>query len=297
MPRPRRPLKKGARRPRRAYRNSSSTHWKRRSTNSMYRNPVPRTLQLATRRNKAQTLRFVANQVYKVVPGGSVGGMENVFLTIRANSIYDIMKQNGSHLAAGTFIPQDAALYGPSMNPNADGYEKWEPRYQHFCVLGSKIQATFVPTHVADDKDPVPTTFYITKTGESGQLAAGTTMAHINKLPYQVKAHIVPSKSWASATNALSHFKDGVRLSMTYSARKFEGVTDVLDNSQLKGKFIPSSQPAETSFFNVGMRNIIPSGAANDRMPEGILTLKVEYIVRLVEPTDTNEVQAPSGWF
>ncbi|AXQ66297.1 MAG: putative capsid protein [Circoviridae sp.] len=266
-----------------------NNRFKTKSTNSMYRNSTPRTIQIATRRNKSQVLRFVTNQVYKVEPGGSVGGMECVFLTIRANSIYDIMKYNGNHVAGGTFTSQNPAVYGPNMNPNATGWDEWQPRYSHFTVLGSKITATYQPSGNGTS-DMVPTQFFITKSGESAQLSVGNEMAYINSLPYLKKASIIPNQLYDESGYSS---QSGVRLTSTYSARKFEGVKDVLDNSQLKGRF-NGSQPGETTFFNVGLRNIIPSGAANDRMPDGILTLKVEYIVSLTEPTSSNLVQAPS---
>ena len=43
------------------------------STNRLYRNLVPRTLQIATRRNFNQRLKFVVNQTYQYDPGTIAG--------------------------------------------------------------------------------------------------------------------------------------------------------------------------------------------------------------------------------
>ena len=257
------------------------------NTNSMYRRSVPRTLQIATRRNKSQVLRFVTNQTYQVNPGGTVGGMQNTFLCIRANSIYDIMKQNGGLDPAGTWIPQDPGEYGPTMNPNATGWSEWTHRYQNFTVLGSKISATYEPIGVEDGTAQVPSTFYIALSGSDNIMSTGSEMSLINKFPYCRRASICPGQQYNSTHQGSNQ---GVRLSMTYSTKKFEGVRDVKDNNQLTGEF-SGHQPSETSFFYVGIRNTIPSGSASHRMPDGLMRVKVEYIVSLSEPTETNNVQ------
>ncbi len=261
------------------------------NTNSMYRRQVPRTLQIATRRNKSQVLRFVTNQTYQLNPGGLVGGMENCFLTIRANSIYNIMRQNGSLNSNGTWIPQDNGEYGPLLNPNATGWSEWTHRYQNFTVLGSKISATFEPTGVGEaGSKQVPSTFYLILSGADGIIGTGTEMALINKFPYTKRASVIPGQQYNS-TSQMSN--QGVRLSMNYSTKRFEGVRDVKDNNQLTGEF-NGHQPSETSFFYVGLRNTIPSSATADRMPQGLVRIKVEYIVSLSEPTETNQVQMPA---
>ena len=260
---------------------------KNKKTKSAYRSIMPRTLQIADRRNLSQTLRFVTNQTYLVKPGGNVGGMENVYLSIRANSIYNIMKDNGSHNAATTWTSQDPTAYGSSVSPNATGWDQWNTRYRHFTVLGSKISITYEPTGVDASLNPVPTTVYVNLSGATGTIAVGSEMSVINKLPYTKRASIVPNLNQPGNGKIYG----GVRLTQSYSAKKFEGVKDVLDNKQLSGQF-SGVLPEEKSYYTVGLRNTIPSGATNDRMQAGIMRIKVEYITRCSEPTDTNFVQA-----
>jgi len=182
-----------------------------------------------------------------VKPGGLVGGMENVFLTFRANSIYNIMRQNGGLNSNGTWIPQDSAEYGPTLAPNAEGWGEWTHRYRNFVVLGSRIQATFEPYAIDESRDAVPTTFYLNLNGSDNVFGTGTQMAAINKLPYTKRASIIPGQHLAEST---FNGNQGVRLHMTYSAKKFEGVEDVKDNRQLSGEF-SGQQTEESSFFTV----------------------------------------------
>lgn len=269
-------------------------------TNSLYRNSVPRTLQIATRRNTKQVLRFVSNQCYDVTPGGSVGGVENVFLRFRANSIYDIMQANGSLNAPTTWNPQDNTKYGPSVTTiNAEGFDDWKDRYAQFTVIGSKIQVTYEPYGISSGSNAaVPATVYVNLAGNPSMISTGTEMSAINELPYTKRASIVPSQTHSTSSGLISSSyrgNGGVRLYHHYSAKKFEGVTDVADNDQLKGAMLSAPQsPQEQSFFTVGLRNTIPTTAAADRMPRGIMRVKIEYITLLTEPTSTNRVQEPA---
>ena len=248
-------------------------------------------------------LRFVSNQCYKVIPGGTVGGMENVFLKFRANSIYDINlgnSGNGALNANLTFIAQDPSKYGPTQPlVNAEGWDDWVSRYAHFTVLGSKIQSTYEPIGIDGANVAVPTTAYINLAGNTTQISTGTEMSRINELPYTKRASMVPSQTNSQQGGLVSSStwgNNGVRLFHFYSTKSFEGVSDVADNEQLKGSMLTNPAiPDEGSVFTVGLRNTIPSGTATDRMLNGILRVKIEYIVLLTEPTSTNQVQAPQG--
>lgn len=263
-------------------------------TNKLYHNKIPRTLQIATRRPNSETLRFVKNLTYYVMPQTAM--TENIFLSIRANSIYDILYQNGKLNQAGTWNAQDPE-YNPSSGlvVNADGYNDWNERFQHFCVLGSKVQVTYQPNTGGHDATGtsarVPSTLYITLSGAPDQVTHMTPMRSIAKLPYLKRAQIMANNEDAS----------GARLYSFYSARKFEGVKDPSDNSQLKGNFSnvlqSPSEPHEKSYFNIGLvptayQNV--GSAGQPVAPGGIMRVKIEYIVRLTEPTDTNQVSVNS---
>ena len=113
-------------------------------------------------------------------------------------------------------------------------------------------------------------------------------MDSISKLPYYKRAQILGS--------ATQGFGQGKRLYQFYSAKKFEGVKDVVDNSQLRGRFPnqttgdPLNQPGEQSFFYYGIVNTVPAAVAPSA---GIMRIRVEYIVHLSEPTNSNITTNP----
>ena len=93
---------------------------------------------MATIGTKSAVLVFRKQLVYKVNPGGNSlasNALECVYLTFRANSIYQIFQQTGSVNHTGVWTSQNALEYSPGVNCNADGYDNWKTRFQHFTVL------------------------------------------------------------------------------------------------------------------------------------------------------------------
>lgn len=273
------------------------------NTNSYYHSSIPRTLQIATRRNHSEMLRFVVNQTYMIEPkvrtGGANNGPENVYLQYRANSIVDVMAGtagNGSYNIAGTWISQDPANYGTTENNvNAEGVTAWQQRYQHFTVLGSRIQAsiqTIKASQVTTDEQPG--TFYINLSGYQGAVNKESQATEIVELPYTKRARIISAVG--NNTYSASSSVPGARLLLNYSAKKFEGVKDVLDNSNMKGHFENSlgnqAVPVEQSYFNIGFVPTMPYTDGTSPLQDQLLTVKIEYIVKLTEPTASNQVSA-----
>ena len=256
------------------------------NTNRLYHNSIPRTLQVATRRTNSQMLRFVKNMTFGINPQPL---SENIFLSIRANSLFDILQQNGSQNQGGTWNPQAPNEYGPAVTPvNADGWFDWNTRFQHFTVLGSKIQVTYEPIDVQYQVDGspkfLPATLYINLSGVQGAIDPQTACKDVMKKPYTKRGQILQSS-----------LAGGKRLYSFYSAKKFEGVTDVLDNSNLRGRLGTGAAPNENTFFNVGLLPTINptlGGNVGQTIPGGVMRIKIEYIAKLTEPTLTNEVSA-----
>lgn len=261
------------------------------SKQSAYRNTIPRTIQIATKRNMNQTLKFVINQTYVVDPSVLAAGQTAV-LSYRANSIFTSHMPTGS-TAVNVFRSQDPSKYNnngqavPLIQQNADGWDDWTNRYQHFCVTGSKLTYTFEPTETG-----APSVLFSHLAGVSGAVTSNTTSAAMNKLPF-VKRHSLATQGITSGINATT----GIRGNMMYSCRKFEGVKDPEDNSNLRGRFanpnlaVPTTgaTPGEQSFFYLAMASVDP--ATTGKMPGGVLRVKIEYITQLKEPTETNKIQ------
>lgn len=264
------------------------THKKKESNSTLYRKATPRTIQIATKRNKNMKLKFVVNQSYVLDP--SVTGFPAgncAFLCYRANSIYH--SQVPVSTAAGLWASQDPTKYSnlssAAINQNADGWSEWTERFQHFCVTGSRITATFEPAGSG-----VPMIMSIHLSGVGAAIQASTTSARINALPYVSKASVVSQGITIPASA-------GCRLAMNYSARKFEGVVDPDDNSNLRGRFANSllvppttgTTPFEQSFYYINFTPVDP--ATTGAMPKGVVRVKVEYITHLKEPTESNQIQ------
>lgn len=249
---------------------------------SSYRKSKPKTLQIATRRNPSQILRFVINQTYRYVGASGVAG-ETAVLQYRANSIYSAQIPMSTN--AAEWVSQDPTKYSnivaDGIQQNADGWDEWQNRYQHFCVLGSKCSSTFEPTTTGAAMVHVHHL-----SGVTPAITKSTQMKDINKLPYVYRNSIVATTVQRGNT--------GSRMSQQYSAKKFEGVKDVTDNSNLRGTFASGAPagPNEQSYFTIALAPATqtPAGTAN-LLPNGILRVKIEYIVLLKEPTETNQVQ------
>lgn len=261
------------------------------SKKKQYRQAIPRTIQIATKRNMNQTLKFVVNQTYVVDPTVLAAGKSAV-LSFRANSIYNSHMPTGS-TTVNAFKSQDPSKYNnngqasPVISQNADGWDDWTERYQHFCVVGSKITYTFEPTGTG-----APAILCSHLSGVSSAVTTDTTSARLNTLPY-IYRHSLSTQSITSGINAST----GIRGNMKYSARKFEGVKDPEDNSNLRGRFANSNlnppttgaTPGEQSFFYLIMSPVDPTTTA--KMPPGVMRLKIEYITQLKEPTESNKIQ------
>ncbi len=269
-------------------------------TNNLYRNRIPRTLQIATRRPMQTTLRFVKNLTYSVNPGGSSQTplQENAFLTIRANSIYDILFKDGGQNQPGTWKAQDGS-YAPGTPANADGYAEWSARFNQFTVLGSKIQATFEPLQQVADSVKDPATMYVVLSSGTGAVTTSAqTINSIVNLPYSSRVQILQQGTNKSGGQ-------GGRVYSFYSPKKFEGIKDPMSSSILRGHFGndqgAAAQPSEQSFYNLGLQHTMPPAitGSTQRTPGGIFRVKVEYVVRLTEPTTSNQVsqEANSGFF
>lgn len=278
---------------------------KKANTNKLYRNPIPRTLQIATRRNKSQVLRFVVNHTYRIQPGGTgtTPLQENVYLRYLANSIYNVIESDGSQNAPGSFVSQSSANY-PSGIVNAEGFDQWQNRYFHSQVLGSKMQATLEPISsstntAAASKVIAPSTFYINLSGSPQIITPTTNIDQIMKLPYTRRAGVICTTTTTDQSGARNSKagSSGSRLYMTYSTAKFQGINKMAlgADQTLKGQMAANpTTPTEKSYFTIGIRPSIPGGT--DLSPTSLLRVKIEYIVRLTEPTSTNYVQAP-GFF
>ena len=257
-----------------------------------FRTSVPRTIQIATKRNMNQTLKFVVNQTWVVDPTSQAAGLTAV-LSYRANSIFNSHMPTSVTATAGLFKSQDPTKYSnngsltPVISQNADGFDTWSDRYQHFTVTGSRMTYTYEPMAAG-----APAIFCSHMSGVSGAVNENTTAARLNELPYVKRHSVVPQALLAGGISG-----PGIRGSVNYSARRFEGIKDPEDNSNLRGRFANSlvtppvvgATPSEQTFFYLAIAPIDPS--ATTVVSGGVLRVKIEYVVKLKEPTESNQIQ------
>lgn len=264
---------------------------------SNYRSSIPRTIQIATKRNMNMKLKFTLNQTWLCDPSKLTNPNDTLVFSYRANSIYQSHMPTLSTTQALASISQDPTLYSnnanatPLISQNAEGFDTWSDRFQHFTVTGSKMTYTFEPYSTG-----APAVLCSHLSGVSGAITTATSAVRLNGLPYTTRHSIVSSEA-----NPVTAAYNGVRGSRNYSARKFEGVVDPTDNSNLRGRFANSlltppvvgASPGEQSFFYLAIAPIDPATTA--AAGKGVLRVKVEYIVHLREPTDSNQIQMISA--
>ena len=262
-----------------------------------YRSQIPRTIQIATKRNTNMTLKFTLNQTWILDPSKLTNPNDTLVMSYRANSIFHSHMPTMDNSTSAAAVSQDPALYNNNgqlttlIQQSADGFDTWSDRFQHFTIVGSKITYTFEPFSTG-----APAVFCSHLSGVSGAIQAATSAVRLNALPYTTRHSIVSSE-----VNPVTAAYNGIRGSRNYSARSFEGVTDPVDNSNLRGRFanslltppVTGATPSEQSFFYLALAPIDPSTAAS--VGKGVLRVKIEYIVKLREPTESNQVQLVTG--
>lgn len=263
------------------------------------------TQQIATRVQPNIKLKFVYNQTYTYDPSRQLPNTDKQFMQLigfSCNQISDI-HANG-HLYGATvgnvWMPQNHVT--PVQNIDSKGYIEWRERYKYGTVIGSKITVTAktIAASGAGGGGIEPTLMFLHKTGSVAPQnvfnAATQGAEDVNVKPYVAKAHILSS-----------NVTTGAKLTMGYSAKKFEGVKghiignlgyrEVLGKASAPASHAP---PAEQSTWILGFCNArgvhhTPTIAASSTPPL-LVQVKIEYIVALTEPrTTTNPDPMPAG--
>lgn len=165
-----------------------------------------------------------------------------------------------SHLFRANDL-RDPDYTGTGDQPN--GFDQWMAFYNHFTVIGSQMVAAFIqPSSTA-----IPNIVGI-KLQDSP--TAETDLMNIVGDP---RCH------W-DVSNTVSNSSSVVKMSCNYSAAKFHGVKDVIDNDELQGD--TSASPTEAAYFAVWAG---PPDQASDSATVYV-TGFIDYIAILQEPKD-----------
>lgn len=267
---------------------------------------IPR-LRLATTRQKSRFLKLRKDFEWTVAPEWCAQPTNCLYVRVRANSIQDILAIPGSD---ATGLPNRvwrandtdySAIGGNQQFPV--GTTLWMGQYYHYTVIASKITVVFNSTDGTDLHDPTntpgpyqPSLAFINKLGTEVSIPINnnTNKQQLSQLPYTVLGQL-PCRP---------NIQSGTKLTMGYSAKRFEGVPSPLSASQLRGSLIrdPSQtvtagmHPNEETFYSFG---IVPFRGADasttDFMQPMQCQMKIEYAVVLTEPCPTQLAGVPPG--
>lgn len=157
----------------------------------------------------------------------------------RANSIFDPRANTGGHQPMG--------------------YDTWASLYNHYVVLGAKITVLVGAANGADN----------------GQFTIYTSDDLV--IPYTDSTGFIEAKR--GSTKMITNARNQVKLTSTFSAKKFFNITDVKDNFDRVGSTV-GDNPPEQSYFNLIYQDLTGSTTTVQ------FTAIIDYIVAFSEPKD-----------
>jgi hypothetical protein len=244
-------------------------------------------IQRATHVPKTCMIKFVVDRTFKVDPQNA-GGTTTPATSIMNIKCNDIITPIDMVNNSGTWSCQFGA-----GGASAEGVDDWlktgDGRYQNYAVLGNKIQATILPaaasippSYVGDPAAYTATQAYINNyavgihkcTNGLTDITQTTTLPEIQKMPYTRLRNMRGNVDQASGMQ-------GASISDTYSAKKWEGVSDVKDVDKLKGNY--TTPPVEGGKYQLFIATREPLTLTHQHPPV-LLRLKIEYVVLLSDP-------------
>jgi hypothetical protein len=266
---------------------------RRRARGKMYGAKRPMRIQRATNVPKTCLISFVTDKTFLYTPAALPSGtdpMKTGVMQISCNNLLTPMLATGG----GTWTAQDGAA-GDSVEGLKDwvtGIPDGGGRYQTYCVLGAKLD---VNSAASADGGTAPAGGYVNNYAV-GIHKCTNGLTDIGELTQLPTAQKMPYTRIRNATGALSGsgvggVPQGARLSDTYSAKKWEGVTDVKDNRELHSTQASNvlTPPTEGGKFQVFVATREPK-STNKQMPSQLIRIKCSYTVLLSDPkTDDND--------
>jgi hypothetical protein len=257
----------------------------------MYGNKRPKRIQRATNVPKTALISFVTDKTFLYTPAALPSGedpMKTGVMQISCNNLLTPMLSTGG----GTWAAQDGA-----PGDKVEGLGDWvsgttgsaeDGRYQTYAVLGAKLDVNSIASQVIATGGPSnyvnnyaigihKCTNGLTDIGELTQLPTA------QKMPYTRLRNATGSLNNTAGVTGL--VPQGARLSDTYSAKKWEGVTDVKDNSKLHSTQVANqlTPPAEGGKFQVFVASREPKSTGK-QVPSQLIRIKCQYTVLLSDP-------------
>lgn len=170
-----------------------------------------------------------------------------------------VVSSIGSHVFRANSL-YDPDLTGAGHQPL--GFDNLMALYDHYVVLGAKITCTFI----------APTTSVTTTASNVG------ICLDDDATPYTSLESIREQGRVSYKTMTVSGSSNPTKISKYYSAKKFHGVSNVLDNDHLRGD--SASNPDELCFFQVFVE---PVNSSYDISAVNV-QVQIDYIAQFTEP-------------
>lgn len=258
---------------------------KSRARGRQYGNKRPMAIQRATSVPKTAMIKFVIDKTFLYNPPALPSGsdpMKTGHIDISCNNL---LQPFNTGVSAGTWTAQEG-----SPTDSVEGLTEWVGssggRYRKFMVLGCKLDVNSIAS-----QDDTPATTYVNNysigvhkctTGQS-DVDDTTQLPTIQKMPYTRLRNMTGNVMATVRGNV----PQGGRVSDTYSAKKWEGVTNVKDNAKLHSTITSSAPgivaPADGGKFQLFIASREPKSTGK-QVPSQLVRVKAEYIALLTDP-------------
>lgn len=266
------------------------TMGRKRSRGRQYGNKRPKAIQRATKVPKTAMIKFVYDKTFLYTPAALPSGTDPMVTGVIDVSCNNIIQPVNTGVSGGTWTAQDGTAADP-----VEGLNDWVGtsggRYQKFMVLGSKIDVNTI----ASAPTTTTATQYVNNyamgihkcTTGADDVKQSTQLPDIQKMPYTRLRNLTGALLTANTLGTTPLVPQGGRVSDTYSAKKWEGVTNVKDNAALQSKVETTapgySKPAEGGKFQLFFASREPK-STNKQVPSQLVRVKIEYITLLTDP-------------
>lgn len=143
------------------------------------------------------------------------------------------------------------------------GFDQWSALFNHYTVLGSKISVTAQIVTNASTKPVI----------------AGVYLSDGSGAPYTLFTEFAEAKKGRWRQMLPSIGEKSYKLVSKFSAKKFYGLKDVMDNQNLRAAV--TTNPGEDAFYHLWCQCADAASTATVRY-----TIVIDYIVKFTEPKD-----------
>lgn len=260
---------------------------KSRTRGRQYGNKRPKAIQRATKVPKTAMVKFVYDKTFLYTPAALPSGTDPMVTGVIDVSCNNIIQPVNTGVSGGTWVAQAG-----NATDSVEGLDDWVGtsggRYRKFMVLGSKIDVNTIASAPLGDLQTLYVNNYAVGihkcTTGADDVKQTTQLPEIQKMPYTRLRNLTGALS-SQVTSPM--VPQGGRVSDTYSAKKWEGVINVKDNTKLQSSVATSAPgyvaPEEGGKFQLFFASREPKSTGK-QVPAQLVRVKIEYITLLTDP-------------